>query len=192
MAKIRHIEYDYVGLMDADTILESDYFLMLILKFEQNKNLGLASGNLVNIIGDKKQTPKVKSNQVCGTGRMWTKACFINTGGYTKTCAPDTVSEIKAKLRNYEVNRFKDISVYQNRLTASNAGLWNGYKSIGYRQYYIHINPIHAILKAIKLTLIKPFYLGIAYFIGYFGSWLCIKPKLEDQQIKYYNWHRFT
>jgi len=38
------IEYDYIGLIDADAIIEKDLFQKLMMEFEKDPELGIASG----------------------------------------------------------------------------------------------------------------------------------------------------
>jgi glycosyltransferase involved in cell wall biosynthesis len=44
------IEYNFVASLDADTVLEPEYFEKIVNKFETNEKLGIASGGLYHEI----------------------------------------------------------------------------------------------------------------------------------------------
>lgn len=188
----RNINVDYICLLDADTFVSSDYYPILFEKFKSNPKLGLASGQLYNIINGKKQLANPNKNYVCGTGRIWSYICFIQTGGYVRTCSPDTVSNIRVAHFGFEAKRFSDATIYQQRATASYTGLWNGFYSLGQRQYYTHVHPLKIFLKSGRMCFKKPFYLGCAMFLGYFINYILMKPKLNDKiVIEYQKKHIF-
>ena len=41
-SRVKHLDYDVIGNLDGDVILEPDYFAFLIPKFAQNARLGVA------------------------------------------------------------------------------------------------------------------------------------------------------
>jgi glycosyltransferase involved in cell wall biosynthesis len=187
LAKKNNMSFDYLCLLDADTVIECNYFSKIFKEFQKDKKLGIASGNITNLVGKKKITPNVSEEQPSGTARVWTKNCFETTSGYISTLSPDTVSNIKAKLRGFTTKRFKNINMYQQRNTASVGGSWKSHIRLGYSSFYIGKPFCHAMLKSFKLTLFPPFYLGIPYFWGYVNSLVLKKPKITDIEILEFN-----
>lgn len=181
-----NIIYDYIGLVDADVVLDDDYFERLMKEFEKNPNLGIASGRVWNTIGNKIIQGKQREYLPFGGARLWSRQCFAETGGYLLTCSPDSVSNAKAILRGMETRIFNDIKYISTRESCSAKGHWRGYKQLGANNYFIGYTSVHTLLKGLKLMLGKPYYTGFAYLYGYFGSLILMKERIDDDEVRYY------
>lgn len=180
------INYDYIGLVDADMILDENFFEYLLLKFKMDSTLGIASGSTWYTDDSQIKSVEQREDLPSGAARLWRKRCFEETGGYQLTHAPDSVSTIKAVLRGWSVRRFKEIKAVETRRTNSADGLWNGWKGLGKRAYFVGIGPFFALLKSIKYSFEYPYYIGFAYFAGYMDSWVYRKEQISDEEIKHY------
>ncbi|MDY6865678.1 MAG: glycosyltransferase [Halobacteriota archaeon] len=196
------LEYDYIALIDADNIPERDYFMKLIERFRGDTNLGLISGNSSYVdvtksrenIGDnedlfthyKQYIYKVQEGREdlpMGSARIWKRECFEDTGGgYAIAQAPDSISIIKAKLKGWDTKRYMDIEVVE-REGQLKPGRWNGNFLVGETNYYRGLPIYIALLKSINYSFRRPYYIGIAYFSGYFKSWIFRKEKIDDDEI---------
>ncbi|KKF99276.1 glycosyltransferase family 2 protein [Methanosarcina mazei] len=185
------LEYNYTCSVDADIILENNYFESLIYESEKNPNLGICSGYIGNIIDGKVIWSDFVADLPSGGARLWKKKCFEATGGYLLTCSPDSVSNVKAKIRGWETRQFKHINAVSTRPYASAEGQWKGYKKAGTNNYFIGYTPTHVILKGIKLlhSKNKSFRngVGLAYIYGYFSEYFKRAPRIDDSEIiEYY------
>ena len=185
--KRNNIEYKYIGTVDADINLEKAYFENLIHEFEKDPKLGIASGGTWVSVKGKEVQLQLREDIPSGGHRLWRKKCFEETGGYSLTYAADSVSNIKAKLRGWNVKRFEDYKATQTRRTSSAEGLWNGWKTNGAAAYYLEVHPLFAILRTIRYLFKKPYYIGLAYLVGYSHSIITRKPQTDDEEIRYYN-----
>jgi glycosyltransferase involved in cell wall biosynthesis len=183
------IEYEYISLVDADIILDPEYFEKLIHEFEKNQNLGVASGRCANIIGNRIVEDKQRDDLPSGGARLWRKHCFKDTGGYLLTKSPDGVSNAKAIIKGWDTKQFHHIKFVSTRAHASAEGYWRGYKLFGSNTYFIGYTPIHALLKGIKLLSECPYYVGLAYLDGYFCSLILRQNRFDDEQVRYYFRH---
>jgi glycosyltransferase involved in cell wall biosynthesis len=187
--KKQGIEYDYLGLIDADIILEETYFERLIKEFENKSKLGIASGEVWNIVGEEKIRSKQRSDLPCGGARLWRRQCFEETDGYLLTYAPDSVSNVKAKLKGWDTRSFEEIKVTSTRALASAEGYWKEFKGFGIYGYYVGFNLLYAVFKGIRYSFEKPYYIGLAYLFGYFSCLISRKKRIEDKEIRYYYQH---
>ena len=183
------IEYEYIAIVDADMILENTYFENLIKEFEKDSRLGIASGGICSIVGDKLIHTKQREDLPSGAHRLWRKKCFEETGGYLLTYNVDNVSNVKAKLRGWQVKRFEGYKGIQTRMASSAEGLWKGWRIRGESAYYFNVHPLFVILRAIRYLFKKPYYIGLAYFIGYFSSYINRLEQTDDGEIKHYYRH---
>jgi glycosyltransferase involved in cell wall biosynthesis len=185
--KINSIQYEYIGLLDADMVLCTDYFNRLIKEFEKNSKLCIASGGIYYIDNKFNEIwEKGRDDLPRGGARIWRRKCFKKTGGYLLTYSPDSVSNIKAKLMGWETKQFKEIKAIQTRMTSSAEGFWKGYEMKGVSSYFVNTNSLLVMLKGIKYLFKKPYYIGIAYLWGYITSLIRREKRIDDEEIRHY------
>lgn len=183
------IDYEYIALLDADTLLEERYIGKIINEFDKDEELGIASGGVYYIKNEKLQLEKSIENLPRGTGRLWRKKCFLETGGYLIEPSPDALSNVKAVLNDWKIRQFKDIVQIQKRKTASAEGLWSGYKTKGLLSHYRNEHPLLVLLNTVYFTSKRPYYPGMAFISGYLTSLVKRKEKIDDEEIKNYYWN---
>lgn len=206
------IEWEYIGILDSDTIAEPEYFEKLICKFEENPKLGIASGstcelseNIAHILEDKDSKldianlefwdtypfslrgEKVRLDLPMGSARLWKRKCFEETGGRLDNInAPDAISTVKANLNGWDTARFPEIKIIE-RSGLSARGNWYGYKDKGRTSYVVNQSISTALLKSLSYSTKMPYYFGIAYLWGYFGSLVSRTKQVNDKDIiRYY------
>jgi glycosyltransferase involved in cell wall biosynthesis len=181
-----NIEFEYIGLLDADTVLEENYSGKLLTEFEKDSSLGIASGGVYYDTGRKLSREKTDKNLPRGTGRLWRKECFIETGGYQVEPSPDSISNIKALLRGWKLRQYANIIQVQKRKTSAADGLWHGYVKNGWMAYYLGKNPLVALTNVLYYSVKFPFYTGAAYFWGYISSFIKKEKQIQDLEIRSY------
>lgn len=184
------VPFDFIALLDADTCLTETYFEQLISAFVQDPGLGIASGGIYLNIDGKLQWIQAFENDPAGTGRMWRKECFFETGGYLVEPAPDSISNVKAEHYGWKTRNFKDIIAVQTRPTSAAEGEWKGYFIKGKIDYYLNLHPILVVLTFLDCSRHKPYYTGIAYTYGYLKGVVRRDTKIEDTWIRDYYWSK--
>ena len=188
--KKHNVNYDYIALIDADMILEETYIERLMKEFDKNPELGIASGEVWNIIGGKRIHSKQRGDLPCGGARLWRRRCFEETGGYLVTYAPDSASNVKAKLKGWETRSFEEIEVTSIRALGSAEGYWKEFKGFGIYCHYVGFNLSYVIIKVIRFSFKKPYYIGLAFLYGYFSSLFIMRRQIDDKEIRYYYQHK--
>lgn len=186
IGSFENIPFEYIGLIDADMILENTFFEKIIDRFEKDPNLGIASGSALYYDADRLVAEKGRENLPIGGLRVWRRKCFIETGGFPISYSPDSVSNVLAILRGWETKKFDDIVGIQTRRTSSAEGLWKGYKTKGKSDYYRGYHPLYAILKFVKYSFTSPSYIGIAYLEGYIYGIVKIRKRIDIQEVRHY------
>lgn len=182
------INYNFIASIDADTEFEPEYFEKILYQFEIHRKLGIASGGLYHEIDGKLELSTKMENFPSGTGRVWSKKCFFDTGGFSLEPSADSISNVKATLRGWEIQRFNEIHMVEKRLTSSAEGLWNGYKYNGHMAYYLNKNPILVLLNVFQCTFRKPYYIGVAFLLGYISACIKREERIKDKEIREYFW----
>jgi len=186
LAEEQNIDWEYIFLLDADTILERNYIEGLINEMNCNLNLGIASGNVHILKSGNIDSEYLLNDIPFGTARVWRKKCFFETGGYQITQAPDAVSMVKARLRGWKTFRFDNYTAYQLRYTSSAQGLFIGYATRGKTVYYLNKNPLLVLMHAVQFSIEKPHYTSIFFLYGYFLSVFKNERKIDDDEIRHY------
>lgn len=211
-SKEHDICWEFMAILDADTIPEPEYFEKLIQEFEWNPKLGLASGSTCehteniylsiqnkninkDFITDAKfwqtypfslKEKDVRKDLPMGSARIWRKECFEEIGGcFSNTHIPDAVSTVKSKMKGWETTRFKNILLIERRGLIAR-GHWYGYKERGASNYIVALPLFMAIMKTLNYSFKKPYYIGIAYIYGYIGYFISGKKRIEDPEVRQY------
>lgn len=185
------IGYEYIGLVDADALMTEDYFEKLISKFERNPKLGVASGREYWNVSGKLVINPQREELPIGPARLWRVECFTETGtgGYDISEAPpDTVSNIKAKLTGWETKQFADISVITRQMSTAR-GLWKGLLQHGEYAYVMYTPLYLVMIKTIKYLFKSPYYIGLAYILGYVSGLIRRIDRIRDDEIITYMKH---
>lgn len=180
------ISFEYIGLIDADMILEKNFFEKIIGRFEQDPRLGVASGSTAYFEADNLITEKGRDNLPIGGLRVWKRECLIETGVFPISYSADSVSNVLAVLHGWNTKKFEDIVGIQTRRTGSAEGLRKGYRTKGESDYYRDYHPIYVLFKFVKYTSTHPFYIGIAYMEGYIKGIVKIKKKISIPEVRQY------
>jgi len=181
------IQYEYIASVDADITFDENHFETLINELEKNPNLGICSGHVGNVVDGKVIWSSFREDLPSGGDRLWRKKCFEETGGYLLTCSPDSVSNVKAKIRGWDTRQFGHIKTISTRPYASAEGQWKGYKKLGANNYFIGYTPTHIFLKGLRSLYSRDRYfkngVGLAYMWGYFLEYVKRNPRIEDEEI---------
>lgn len=185
------IDYGYLSNIDGDIILEPAFFENLITEFEKDSKLGIASGGAKLIVGERIVHAKVRVDEPSGGHMLIRKRCFEECRGIQMSSTWDAALRTNAKLRGWKTRRFEENIVAHIGDVIGGDGYWKGYLEHGRRAYRFNIHPIHVIIKSIKYLFEKPYYIGIAYLIGYFKDFILRKEQTEDEEIKEYFWNKW-
>jgi len=168
-------EFDFLMVLDGDTILEDKYIEKILDKFEFDSKLGIAGGILLSIEDSKEQFKQLYDNEVFGSNRVYSKRCWneINEGKILNviTIAWDTEHSIKAKIRGYETKRFGDIFSKSIKPPSNNQPFYLR----GVLKYQFGLGFLHIFISGI-------FHLKPHFILGYIMAWLNRKPKIDNQE----------
>lgn len=137
--------FDYVAILDADTILEPQYYEKLVQRMEQDKTIGIAGGDL---LGQPIPVALGLMPYVYGANRLYTRQCWIkiNQGQVLKPIPQiDFYHNTYAEMLGFKTKRFSDIKSWALRppSTLGNAFV-KGYHAyeLGYYWYYLLLRAV--------------------------------------------------
>ena len=186
------IDYSYLSNIDGDIILEPTFFEYLITEFEKDLKLGIASGGAKLIVGGRIVHAKVRVDEPSGGHMLIRRRCFEDCGGILESSSWwDATLKRKAELRGWKNRRFEENKVTHKGEPIGADSYWKGYLEHGRRAYRFNTHPIHVMIKSTGYLFKKPYYIGIAYLLGYFRGFILREEQIEDEEIRDYFWNKW-
>ena len=185
------IEYNYLGNLDGDLTLPPTFYENLIGEFEKDSKLGIASGGTKHIIGNRVRYAKVSVDEPSGGHMLIRRECFDDIEEIPLSYAVDSVIKAKARIGGWGTRRFEDNMATEIRDVYVAEGYWKGYIHYGQSDYYLNLNPVHAVIKGVIRCFATPYYGGIAYLRGYFADFIARKEQNGDKEVRRYFWNKW-
>jgi len=184
------IEYDFIGILDADVSFEPNYYELILEKFQQNCMLGIAGGAVFDKCGHKYIDRVFSPWSVPGAIQLFRRKCFDDIGGFIphRIGGEDTFAEITARLHGWQVQSFYDIKVFHHRQTGT-AGINIYLANInrGKLCYLLGYHPFYFLIKCVHRIKEKPYVIGSLLKLGGY-CWSSIireKRSVSDDFINY-------
>jgi glycosyltransferase involved in cell wall biosynthesis len=137
--------FDYVGIIDADTILEQEYYEKLTQQMTKVPAIGIASGDLV---GQASTGPIFGMIPYAyGANRLYTRKCWLklNNGKIMKPIPQiDFYHNVYAEMLGFKTQRFNDVKSWHLRPTRMGDAFTKGYHAyeFGYYWHYLLLRAI--------------------------------------------------
>jgi glycosyltransferase involved in cell wall biosynthesis len=175
-ARLKNLEYDLIGNLDADVSFEPEYFEYLIGKFAQNPRLGLAGTNYSEN-GLKYDFRFSNAEDVAGACQIFRRECFRDIGGYQaiKGGGIDLVAVLSARMRSWQTRSFADkyLTHYRPQGTA-HAKAWRVHFIDGQHDYRFGGHPVWELFRAAyRMAKKKPYVIsGVLLLAGFLAELL--------------------
>jgi poly-beta-1,6-N-acetyl-D-glucosamine synthase len=115
-ARVRDLEYDVIGNLDADITFDGEYFHFLLRRFAENPRLGVAGAPFRQESGqyDYRFT---SIEHVSGACQLFRRKCFEDIGGYVpiKIGGIDLVAVISARMKGWQTRTFPEKTCLHHR-----------------------------------------------------------------------------
>lgn len=184
-AQVAHLQFSFVGILDADLSFGPCYYETLIKKFLECPRLGIATGTHVeSFSGGTSRVLRQPADIAVGGMQFFRRACFAEIGGFRslRWGGVDTLAGVMARERGWLTRTFADIQ-YQHLREMGTEGvstiLETRFKN-GRRDQKLGMHPIYGALKFLKRFSEKPYFLGsLAWLAGYvFAAFLPTDPEI--------------
>jgi glycosyltransferase involved in cell wall biosynthesis len=174
--KVKQLEYDVIGNLDADVSLDDDHFEFLLEKLLENNRLGV-TGTVFTEEGYSSETDSFEGlNHVSGQCQLFRRQCFEEIGGYVPNRAGgiDWIAVTTARMRGWTTRSFREKSFFHYRsLGTAERSLLASAFSYGEKDYYLGNHPLWEISRVAYRAIKKPYVVGgLALYLGYLSAFL--------------------
>lgn len=121
LASVYHLNYEFIGNLDADISLEPDYYERILIEFGEDSKLGIAGGMVSSCIEGKFVSQDVSLDSVAGAVQLFRRRCFEETGGYLALPQGgiDAAAEILARKKGWKTRTFPEVPAFEHRRTGT-------------------------------------------------------------------------
>jgi glycosyltransferase involved in cell wall biosynthesis len=196
-ACLTDVEYDFIGVLDADVSFEPDYFLQLLERFATEPRLGIAGGNIEQHV-DGDVVPRVKDfNSVAGAVQFLRRECFEQTGGLPalQYGGEDAAMEITARMYGWQTRTFPELKVVHFGLVGAGAG---GPLKARFKWGRVHFDlgyhPLFQLARSVYRVKERPYLLGsLAEMVGFaVGKARDRRPSIDRDVVRYLRREQLT
>lgn len=160
---LRDARYDLIGNLDADIILNPNYYANIASEFERDPALGLAGGAVYVPVRSRYSMHDTTSDSVAGAVQLFRRECFEEIGGYLpiESGGVDAAAEIMARMRGWSVRKVANNAVYEQRRTGHAHGRpWRAAYKEGIHYHRLGYNLVFYCLRCAYRVADPPFLLG--------------------------------
>jgi len=174
--RVKNLPFEVVGNLDSDVSFEPDYLELLMNKFQEDPNLGVA-GTIFREEGYSSATDSFEGqNHVAGGCQLFRRQCFEEIGGYipNKAGGIDWIAVTTARMKGWKTRSFREKFFFHYRsLGTAERSLLASNFSYGEKDYYLGGHPLWEAFRVTYRLAKKPYVLGgIALFLGYTSAFL--------------------
>jgi len=169
--RLKFIDFDIVGNIDADVSFEPDHFEFLLRKFRERPRLGVAGTAMRESHFVALTDSFYHEQDVAGNCQLFRLACFKDIGGYTpnKLGGIDWIAVRMARLKGWETRAFPEKLFYHYRpMGTAEGGILKARFNYGRKDYFLGNHPVWQILRVTYQLFKWPYVIGgLALLAGY-------------------------
>jgi poly-beta-1,6-N-acetyl-D-glucosamine synthase len=186
--RLKNIEYEIIGNLDSDVLLDPDHFEFLLTRFQADSHLGVAGTVFREEDGYSSAADSFEGqNHVSGQCQLFRRQCFQEIGGYfaNKAGGIDWIAVTTARMMGWKTRSFREKSFFHYRhLGTAERSLFAAAFSYGEKDYYLGGHPIWELFRCTYRMTKRPFLVeGLALGLGYGWAMLRRQKRPISEQL---------
>lgn len=170
--RLKDVDYEIIGNLDSDVLLDKDHFEFLLRKFQQEPRLGVAGTVFREESGYTSATDSFEGqNYVSGQCQVFRRECFEEIGGYfaNKAGGIDWIAVETARMKGWKTRSFREKSFFHHRpLGTAERGVLAASFSYGQKDYFLGGHPLWELFRVLYRITKRPYVVdGLALGLGY-------------------------
>lgn len=185
LSKVEWRSFTHIAKLDGDVELPADWYERLLARFDEDPLLGIACGQLAEIVDGRKEVIPIPPHHVHGALKLYTRSCFETIGGIHERLGWDTIDEAYARMNGLKTHSFDEPIAIHHRPWASRGGVLRGRARHGACAYISHQSLPWVVVRALKVGSAAPIGLGGAAFLyGYLQAAASRTARFEDPALR--------
>ncbi|MCX7900296.1 MAG: glycosyltransferase family 2 protein, partial [Methylocystis sp.] len=189
--KVKSLDFDVIGNLDADITFAPDYFEFLLGRFESDPALGVAGTPFIEDPSRPENHSYAGANanldHVSGACQLFRRACFEDVGGYVpiKGGAIDWIAVTTARMKGWKTRTFLDrVSHHHRKIGTAESSPSRARFHYGRKAYYVGGHPAWEFLRGVAGMREKPYFIGGAAFLaGYLWAAITREPRPISKEL---------
>ncbi len=169
LERIKTLEFEVIGNLDADLSFDPDYLEFLMGKFSEDPRLGVAGTPFIEDGYDSAKDSFEGENHVAGGCQLFRRQCFEEIGGYIGNPAGgvDWIAVTTARMKGWKTCSFPEKRFHHYRsLGTAERGMIASAFSYGEKDYYLGGSPVWQLFRVCYQSAKHPVG-GLALLAGY-------------------------
>jgi len=169
LERIKTLEFEVIGNLDADLSFDPDYLEFLMGKFSEDPRLGVAGTPFIEDGYDSAKDSFEGENHVAGGCQLFQRQCFEEIGGYIGNPAGggDWIAVTTARMKGGKTCSFPEKRFHHYRsLGTAERGMIASAFSYGEKDYYLGGSPVWQLFRVCYQSAKHPVG-GLALLAGY-------------------------
>ena len=194
LERVRSIDYEIIGNLDADLSFDGDYLEFLIRKFVEDPRLGVAGTPFTENSGyDSTKDSFEGENHVAGGCQLFRRRCFEEIGGFVpnRVGRVDWVAVTTARMKGWKTRSFPEKRFHHYRpLGTAERNVVGSLFSYGQKDYYLGGSPIWELFRVMYRMLKPPILVGgLALLAGYCWAGLRRVKRPVSRELMHFHRH---
>jgi GT2 family glycosyltransferase len=168
-ARVKDLQYDCIGCMDADISFDENYFSFLLRKIAEDSALGLVGTPFKD--SSMYDYRFVSIEHVSGACQLFRRECFESIGSYVpvKSGGIDHIAVITARMKGWKTRTFTEkICLHHRKMGSAERGALAAKFKVGTLDYALGGHPVWELFRTAYQMTRKPYVIGgLALFAGY-------------------------
>ena len=189
--KLKTLNFDVIGNLDADITLGPDYFEFLLERFASDPALGVAGTPFIEVADRPNAHSYAGANanldHVSGACQLFRRACFEEVGGYIpiKGGAIDWIAVTTARMKGWKTRTYLErVSFHHRKIGTAESNALKARFHYGRKAYYVGGHPAWELLRGVANMREQPYGIGgTAFLAGYFWAALTRTPRPVSEEL---------
>lgn len=163
MERVRSLDFDIIGNLDADISFDPDYFQFLLSKFAEYPRLGVTGTTMREANHDALRDSFYHFKDVFGACQLFRRECFEEVGGYMpiEWGGIDWIAVRTARLKGWETRSFSDKIFFHHRpMGETDSSTLKARFDYGRKDYFLGNHPLWQVFRVGYQMLKRPYVIG--------------------------------
>ena len=186
---VKGVDFDYIGILDADVTLPDDYYESIIGEFQKDNRLGVAGGLIYEPAGDQFRGRQFNSlTSVSGSIQFFRRECYDAIGGLVPAVhgGEDTIASITARMNGWKVVTYPHLIVHHHKPMSGVKMMARSYYRLGMMDYSMGFHPVAEVAKCVYRLAGESLLGTVIQLCGFFAACLSAEERpVSDEFVRY-------